>query len=155
MEVDPKQFGDIVVPGDRLNIRITYSRTKYDMMSLDEYLQVDGKGADAEYEDVTELLFSEVTVLDMLNKSGESIFDKYYNLISLPESKRKAAYEDKSFKEGIEPKSVLIAVTAEEAERYSYLNKNIKSSIVTLLPRTTPNVILNAIDELSKGTSTK
>ena len=155
LEVDPKQFGDIVVPGDRLNIRITYSRTKYDMMSLDEYLQVDGKGADAEYEDVTELLFSEVTDLDMLNKRGESIFDKYYNLISLPESKRKAAYEDKSFKEGIEPKSVLIAVTAEEAERYSYLNKNIKSSIVTLLPRTTPNVILNAIDELSKGTSTK
>lgn len=155
IDIDPQQFGNIVVPGDKLNIRITYSRAKYEMISADEYLTVGVDTTQAEYEDVTELLFSEVTVLDMLNKNGESIFDKYYSLISLPESKRKTEYADADFQKSIEPKCILLSVTAEEAERYAHLSKSIKSQIVTLLPRTSSNLILDAISSLSNGTSAK
>ena len=155
IDVDPKQFGDILVPGDKLNVRITYDETKYKILSEKDYLKL----TDAERESlvtttsVTELMFSEVTVLDMLNASGESIFDKYYALMSMPEAQQKKKFADDNFKTSIEPKCILIAVTPEEAERYSILGGKTKGSLITLLPRTTSNPILEAINSLTNGTA--
>ena len=155
IDVDPKQFGDILVPGDKLNVRITYDDTKYKILSEKDYLKL----TDVERENlvtttsVTELMFSEVTVLDMLNASGESIFDKYYALMSMPEAQQKKKFADDNFKTSIEPKCILIAVTPEEAERYSILGGKTKGSLITLLPRTTSNPILEAINSLTNGTA--
>lgn len=155
IDVDPKQFGDIIVPGDKLNIRITYDETTYKIINETDYLQLSDdeklglQGASTK----TELMFSEVTILDMLNSDGESIFDKYYALMSLPEKQQRAKIADSSFQKSIEPKSVLIAVTPEEAERYTLLGGKTKGSLITLLPRTTSNPILEAINSLTNGTT--
>lgn len=155
IDVDPKQFGDIIVPGDKLNIRITYDEATYKIISETDYLQLSDEeklglqGVSTK----TELMFSEVTILDMLNSDGESIFDKYYALMSLPEKQQRAKISDSSFQKSIEPKSVLIAVTPEEAERYTLLGGKTKGSLITLLPRTTSNPILEAINSLTNGTT--
>ena len=155
IDVDPKQFGDIIVPGDKLNIRITYDEATYKIINETDYLQLSDdeklglQGASTK----TELMFSEVTILDMLNSDGESIFDKYYALMSLPEKQQRAKIADSSFQKSIEPKSVLIAVTPEEAERYTLLGGKTKGSLITLLPRTTSNPILEAINSLTNGTT--
>lgn len=155
IDVDPKQFGDIIVPGDKLNIRITYDEATYKIISETDYLQLSDEeklglqGVSTK----TELMFSEVTILDMLNSDGESIFDKYYALMSLPEKQQRAKIADSSFQKSIEPKSVLIAVTPEEAERYTLLGGKTKGSLITLLPRTTSNPILEAINSLTNGTT--
>lgn len=155
IDVDPKQFGDIIVPGDKLNIRITYDESTYKIISETDYLQLSDEeklglqGVSSK----TELMFSEVTILDMLNSDGESIFDKYYALMSLPEKQQRAKIADSNFQKAIEPKSVLIAVTPEEAERYTLLGGKTKGSLITLLPRTTSNPILEAINSLTNGTT--
>ena len=155
IDVDPKQFGDIIVPGDKLNIRITYDEATYKIISETDYLQLSDEeklglqGSSTK----TELMFSEVTILDMLNAEGSSIFDKYYALMSLPESEQRKKIADSSFSKSIEPKSVLIAVTPEEAERYTLLGGKTRGSLITLLPRTTSNPILEAINSLTNGTT--
>lgn len=155
IDVDPKQFGNILVPGDKLNIRITYDETTYKILSEKDYLQLSASEKEdlAVTSTVTELMFSEVTVLDMLNANGESIFDMYYSLISLPESQQRQKFADDSFKKSIEPKCILIAVTPEEAERYTILSGKTRGSLITLLPRTTSNPILEAINSLTNGSA--
>ena len=155
IDVDPKMFGNIIVPGDKLNIRINYDETKYNIISEKDYLQLNTTDREslATTTSVTELMFSEVTVLDMLNSSGESIFDKYYALMSMPEAQQKQQFANDNFKKSIEPKSVLIAVTPEEAARYSLLGGKTRGSLITLLPRITSNPILEAINSLTNGTA--
>lgn len=155
IDVDPKQFGDILVPGDKLNIRITYDEASYKIISETDYLQLseDERAGLQGVVTKTELMFSEVTVLDMLNSDGESIFDKYYALMSLPESQQRSQIADSKFAKSIEPKSVLIAVTPEEAERYTLLGGKTRGSLITLMPRTTSNPILEAINSLTNGTT--
>ena len=75
-------FGDMVVPGDTLNIRATYTEKYYNLPDEEGYMISGGEG----YEDGVEvtqttMLFSEVTILDMLNSAGNSIFDIYYDYI--------------------------------------------------------------------------
>lgn len=153
VDVDPKQFGNILVPGDKLNIRITYDEQKYNIVNRTDYLQLseDEKAGLSTVETKTELMFSEVTVLDMLNSEGESIFDKYYALMSLPESQQRTKFLDKTFQQEIQPKCVLLAVTPEEAERYTLLGGKTKGSLITLMPRISSNPILEAINSLTNG----
>lgn len=153
IDVNPTQFGNILVPGDKLNIRITYDDAVYSIISGTDYLQLseDEKANLSTVETKTELMFSEVTVLDMLNADGESIFDKYYALMSLPESQQNAKFADSAFQSSIEPKCILIAVTPEEAERYALLGGKTKGSLITLMPRTSSNPILEAIASLTNG----
>ena len=77
-------FGDMVVPGDSLNIRAAYQKTLYNLPTEEEYQlsQETGKTSEGVKVEVVEPLFSEVQVLDMLNGSGNSIFDIYYEYMS-------------------------------------------------------------------------
>lgn len=157
LDINPKDFGELIVPGDKLNIRVSYTDIEYKLPTAEEYKQQVALGiANDNITEVqkSELLFSEVYILDMLNSSGESIFDKYYELTSLPTSKQKEMYASDEFKKETTPASILISVTAEEADRYMSLDsKGIKSTQVTLLPRTSSNLILDAINSLSQGSS--
>lgn len=155
LSIKPTEFGDMVVPGDKLNIRVSYKEQIYELPTYEEYKQQVEMGiSGATTVTRNELLFSEVTVLDMLNKAGESIFDKYYELISLPESQQKKTFASDDFQKSIEPASILVAVTPEEAERYAKIGSS-SISLVTLLPRTSSNLILDAISSLSQGSSAK
>lgn len=152
IDVDPKEFGNIIVPGDRLNIRVNYKENSYELPTLEEYQAQKEMGiSSVKVIEKSELLFSEVTILDMLNKDGESIFDKYYALVSLPKAEREKTYASEEFKKSIQPKSVLISATAEQAERYSRIMSKSSRNLVTLLPRTSSNTILDALNSLNTG----
>ena len=124
-----EEFGDMVVPGDSLNIRATFQETDYDLPEEEAYMlslsQYGGYGAGAGVNAVTrtkvEPMFEEVQILDMLNGSGQSVFDIYYEYIAMSKQEQQAALKDESFLSMVQPASILLEVTSEEVERYMEL----------------------------------
>lgn len=153
LDITPEAFGDMAVPGDRLNVRMTYETNDYSLPSEAEYKQMLEQGAEFSGTVlVTETVFSEVTILDMLNSDGESIFDLYYELLTYPDAKRSEIINSDDFKSRTAPECILIAATAEEVERYSRIVAQGNTSYtITLLPRDGSTEILDALDELKIG----
>lgn len=146
-----EDFGDMVVPGDSLNIRASYTKTVYDLTSQEEYMLTGEDGADGVGVDVVEPLFSEVQVLDMLNSSGESIFDIYYEYISMSKDQQAAMLADSSFLSSVKPSSILLEVTAEEVEHYMKVNSNSPQYQMTLLPRTGSSAIIDSLGKIQEA----
>lgn len=152
-------FGDMVVPGDTLNIRVTYTATLYNLPTETEYRlnaqvgSVSSAGGAGVGTTVTksELLFSEVTILDMLNGSGNSIFDIYYEYISATKAQQQAWLEDDGFLGSVQPASILIEATSEEVERYMLLGAAGASYQMTLLPRTSGSSITDSLSEIQNA----
>jgi hypothetical protein len=150
------EFGDMVVPGDTLNIRATYTAKVYTLPSEEEYKLSSDAGTSTKATDgvevtKTDLLFSEVTILDMLNGSGNSIFDIYYDYISMSKEQQAAALEDDAFLDSVKPSSILLECTAEEVERYMYLQDLGASYQMTLLPRTSSSQITDSLSEIQEA----
>ena len=152
LDITPDDFGDMVVPGDKLNIRITYETDDYTLPTQEEYKRImDSDGEISETITVTEMLFSEVAILDMINGNGESIFDLYYELLTLPEAERSTIINSDDFKSRVAPSNILLSVTAEEADRYARIKGLGGEYLITLLPRDGTTEILDALDELQVG----
>lgn len=144
-------FGDMVVPGDSLNIYATYTDTNYDLPSEEQYkYQVEsGTSTNSGVEQTkTELMFSEVQILDMLNGNGQSIFDIYYEYISKTKAEQQALLKDDSFLENVQPASILLEVTSEEVERYMKLQSKGASYQMTLLPRKSSSSITDSLSDI-------
>lgn len=146
-------FGDMVVPGDALNIRVSYVKTNYDLPSEEQYqLALDtGNSVDTVETQVTELLFSEVQILDMLNADGASIFDIYYDFISASKQTQREALENEEFLTSITPKSILIECTAEEADRFMEISAKKPEYLMTLLPRKSSSAIINSLSDIQEA----
>jgi hypothetical protein len=146
------EFGDMVVPGDTLNIRATYTTTVYNLpteleykLAVDAGNQISTSGSEVT---VTENLFSEVTILDMLNGSGSSVFDIYYEYIAATKAEQQAMLADDSFLDSVQPASILLEVTGEEVEHYMKLQAAGASYQMTLLPRTSSSSITDSLSEI-------
>lgn len=146
-------FGDMVVPGDSLNIRVSYNKTNYDLPSEEQYQLSLDQGSSIETADtqVTELLFSEVQILDMLNAEGASIFDIYFDYISASKQKQAEALASDEFLESIQPTSILIECTAEEADRFMDISAKNPSYLMTLLPRTSSSAIIDSLSDIQEA----
>lgn len=75
---------------------------------------------------VSEIVFEDMVVVDMLNGSRSSIFDLYYELLSMPVDKRieylKTTIEDEgqqSFKSKVQPTYITLVTTKEESTMLS------------------------------------
>lgn len=150
-----QDFGDMVVPGDTLNIRATYNTTLYNLPTELEYrlnattMAVGtGEGTPITKNDV---LFSEVTILDMLNAAGNSIFDIYYQYIASTKEEQQAMLQDDGFLDSVKPASILLEVTAEEVERYMLMQSQGASYQMTLLPRTSSSSITDSLSEIQSA----
>ena len=145
-------FGDMVVPGDSLNIYATYTETNYDLPSEEQYkYQMESgsaQGTSGVEQTKTELMFSEVQILDMLNGSGQSIFDIYYEYISKTKAEQQALLSDDSFLQNVQPASILLEVTSEEVERYMKLQSLGASYQLTLLPRKSSSSITDSLSDI-------
>lgn len=146
-----EDFGDMVVPGDSLNIRAKYTKKEYDLTSEEEYMLTGETGEEGVDVEVVEPLFSEVQVLDMLNSSGESIFDIYYEYISMSKEQQAAMLEDTTFLSSIEPKSILLEVTAEEVEHFMQVQSQSATYQITLLPRKGSSAIIDSLGEIQEA----
>lgn len=159
IQMTPTQdFGDMVVPGDSLNIRAVYQATLYNLPTELEYklnAQVGSVSASSSGQGTTvtksELMFSEVTILDMLNGAGNSIFDIYYEYIASTKEQQQAMLNDESFLSTVKPASILLEVTAEEVERYMLLQNAGASYQMTLLPRTSSSSITDSLSEIQNA----
>lgn len=147
-----QDFGDMVVPGDTLNVRATYTTTIYNLPTEQEYKLNASSGDNASTDGVeitkTDSLFSEVTILDMLNASGNSIFDIYYQYIAATKAEQQAMLQDDGFLESVKPASILVECTAEEVEHYMKLQAAGASYQMTLLPRTSSSSITDSLSEI-------
>ena len=154
INMNTADFGDMVVPGDSLNIRVRYEKTDYSLSSEEEYkMMYAGGGGSASKEPivVTEMLFNEVTVLDMLNSQGNSIFDIYYDYISKSKAQQNALLQDSEFLKSVQPATILLEVTAEEADRYMEISSKGGTYLMTLLPRTGSNSIIDSLAEIQSA----
>ena len=119
-------------------------------------VEADGKGSS---EPLTvgrrEMLFSEVQVLDMLNSDGNSIFDIYYDYISKSKSKQQELLKDSKFLKSIEPDTILLEVTAEEADRFMQISAYNPKYLMTLLPRTGSNSIIDSLADIQAALAGK
>lgn len=146
-----QDFGDMVVPGDTLNVRATYTAKVYNLPTEQEYkLNSANEAADSDGVEITKTdsLFSEVTILDMLNSSGNSIFDIYYQYIAATKEEQQAMLNDDGFLQSVQPASILVECTAEEVEHYMKLQAAGASYQMTLLPRTSSSSITDSLSEI-------
>ncbi len=146
LDVDPKQFGEILVPGDCLNIRASYTETSYKLPTMEEYQLSMSMGLSTQTTTKKQvLLFNNVPILDMLNNEGESIFDIYSRFLTYTPAQQKALSQDDKFLSSIEPSSILISATAEEVEQYAKVDSQGASYLLTVLPRSSANTVADII----------
>lgn len=149
LDVSADVFGDMIVPGDRVNIRCIYTDTTYKLPTVEEYEAMTALGLSLDStEEKQIMLFSNVSILDMLNANGESIFDIYYNFINLSVSEQQAMLKSEDFKTSTAPSQILLCVTAEEADMYMRIQNKTPQYMLTLLPREGSNLILDALADL-------
>lgn len=150
------EFGTMVVPGDRLNIRVTYTKTDYSLPTVEEF-KLALKAGDTSLvtsvtsKTVTEELFPEVTVLDMLNSSGNSIFDIYSSYITKSVAEQEALLANADFVASVQPASILLEATSEEVEHYMEVSAAGGSFMMTLLPRTGSNSIIDSLSAIQEA----
>ena len=150
-----QDFGDMVVPGDTINIRALFNAEIYNLPTETEYKlsMQSGESIQSVEMEMNELLFSEVSILDMLNSSGQSIFDIYYQYISMTKAEQAACLQNPEFLQSVQPASILLEVTAEEVERYMKMQGAGATYQITLLPRTSSSQITDSLSEIQEALS--
>lgn len=156
VDIDADTFGQMLVPGDHINVRVAYEEELYKLQTQEEYSQLKDTGISAQTSATVQAkLFNDVSILDMLNKDGESIFDLYYELVALPKAQQQKMIDDEDFLTRVEPKKILLNVTPEEADHYMAVMDKNPSFLITLLPRTSSNLITEALNGLETGLARK
>lgn len=156
VDIDAKTFGQMLVPGDHINVRVAYNEELYQLQTEDEYRAIKESGISPQTSaPVQTKLFNDVAILDMLNSSGESIFDLYYELVALPKAQQQKLIDDEDFLSRVEPAKVLLNVTPEEADNYMSILDKGPQMLITLLPRTSSNLISEALNGLETGFARK
>lgn len=152
ISIDASTFGQMLVPGDHINVRAAYTETIYTLPTEEEYMLQQQTGISAQTAVKRQiLLFNNAPILDILNSQGESIFDKYYDLLALPKVKQAEVINSEDFQSSVEPAEILLNVTPEEADRYMSIQSSGPSYMMTLLPRTSSNAITEVLNELATG----
>lgn len=118
---DLKTFKAYLQPGDRVNITAIFSSS--------ENIRVENSDGSMTSEKVEvfkqETMLKDVMIADLLNNKGKSILDLYASYNDKTSYQQARLDSDEAWLESVEPKSMLIALTPEENERYNeYKCKN-------------------------------
>lgn len=152
IDLDPGQFGEMLVPGDKVNIRASYQEPIYTLPTEEEFRLQQQTGIEPQTsEERRVMLFNSVSVLDILNSEGASIFDIYYDLLRLPKNAQRELAKTEDFKASVIPVKILLNATPEEADMYMSIQNKGPQYMMTMLPRTTSNIITEALSELQIG----
>lgn len=145
-------FGEMLVPGDRINVRAAYQEQVFTLPTESEFLMQQQTGIQPQTTVKRQIkLFNNVAVLDILNGKGESIFDIYYKLLAMPKNQQMEYAASDEFRSKVEPSQILLNVTPEEADMYMNIQSYGPTYMMTLLPRTSSNAITELLNELSTG----
>jgi hypothetical protein len=140
--------GDILMPGDRVRIRVSYeTETKPASNNTDNLNQVvtvtRGKAIQ------TDILFDSIVVKDMLNANSQSIYEVYQEVIKLDEDTRQEVMKSDDFLKNIQPRALLLEGTKTQMNKFSEYNAySGKTFLITILSRAESEVILDFKDEV-------
>lgn len=152
LNLDAGQFGEMLVPGDRINVRAAYQEQVFTLPTEEEFMLQQQTGIQPQTVVKRQIkLFNNVAVLDILNSKGESIFDIYYSLLAMPKNVQMETIQSDEFQKSVQPSQILLNVTPEEADRYMEIQSKGPTYLMTLLPRTSSNAITEMLNELSVG----
>ena len=87
----------------------------------------------------------------MLNGSGNSIFDIYYEYIAMTKEQQAAALQDNNFLQSVTPASILLEVTSEEVEHYMEVQAKGAQYQITLLPRDGSSSITDSLSDIQEA----
>lgn len=150
--LDADTFGQMLVPGDHINVRAAYNEPVYTLPSSEELKLQQQTGITPQNSIPKQiLLFNNCAVLDILNSSGESVYDMYYELLALPKDEQAEIINSEDFQSKVQPSEILLNVTPEEADRYMSIQNLGPTYMMTLLPRTSSNPITEVLNELATG----
>ena len=113
---DLSAFKTFLQPGDRVNISAIYSQTEV-------VIEDDGFGGQNRTQQETfktEEVFSDLMIADLLNSKGESILDIYADYNDKTTYQQAQLDASQTFQDAVEPRTLLVALTPEEKERYFY-----------------------------------
>lgn len=152
LDIKADQFGEMLVPGDKINVRAAYSEQVYTLPDEETFALQQQTGIQSQTAATKQvMLLNNAVVLDILNSEGASIFDLYYNVLALPKSKQTEVINSDDFKNKVKPVQILLNVTPEEADNYMSIQSKSPTYMMTLLPRTSGNLITEALNELQTG----
>ncbi|MEM4385680.1 MAG: hypothetical protein QXD03_03940 [Candidatus Anstonellales archaeon] len=118
---DLDAFKTYLQPGDRLNVEAVFSEKA-------TIIESDGFGGVIRNQlDIfkTETVFKDIVVADLLNDTGDSILDIYESFKNMSAYDQEQIESSEAFKKATKPKTLLLALTPQEKERYYYyLSKN-------------------------------
>lgn len=121
--------GNILVPADQIRLRAIYANSSSGAVDRETMTRSTGTHT-------VEVLFENITVRDLLNSQGNSIYDIYRELSRLGEEERKKAMEGRDFLSRITPRALVLEATPEQIDRYSlYKGKRDLSFTITILSR--------------------
>jgi hypothetical protein len=134
--------GDILTPGDRIRVRISYDASEPQAFPI-------GAGASSFARNdtaVTEVLFDDIKVVDLLNARGHSIYEVYQEVLKLPEQKKQETLKSQNFLNNILPRSFVLEATSDQAERFArYGNKKNLNYTFSILSRQGNSDIVDGI----------
>ncbi|HBG2133301.1 TPA: hypothetical protein KPJ62_003663 [Clostridioides difficile] len=152
LDIKADQFGEMLVPGDKINVRAAYTDQVYTLPSEEAYKMQQEAGIQPNTAIQRKVkLFNNAVVIDILNSDGASIFDIYYKLLALPKAKQQEIIATEDFKTSVKPVQILLNVTEEEADNYMDIEAKGANYMMTLLPRTNGNIITDALNNLQTG----
>lgn len=139
--------GAILVPGDRVRIRVSYE--------VDEVGETSDSNPNTFYTQTkqkvtkTEVLFDSIEVKDMLNSNSHSIYEVYKEVQKLSDAKKQEVMKSKDFLSSIQPRALLLEGTREQINNYAkYKGFDGKSFLITILSRKNSDVILDQLPTL-------
>jgi hypothetical protein len=138
-------FGNILTPGDNVRIDIAY-----DGKEVTDYAEF----ANVESKAMQETLFDQIKVIDLLNNSGNSIYDYYYDLLQMSIAEREEVLKDTSFLSNVMPASMLLEVDDKQFAQFAKAKKlpGITYTI-GLLYREEGSIILDQFKDISREIS--
>lgn len=141
--------GDILMPGDRIRIRATYT---VDNATGSGAFGGNGINYSSNNKNIrTEIVFDSIEVMDMLNSDSHSIYEVYKEVLRLDDKSREEVMKSDDFIESILPKALVLAGTREQINQYAkYSNMSDGDLLITILSRESSNPIIDQLPTLQR-----
>ncbi len=141
--------GDILMPGDRVRIRVSYEvQVKKGSSAEDPY---GISSLSQETVKKTEILFDSIVVKDMLNSKSHSIYEVYKEVLKLGEDKRQEVMKSDDFLQNIQPRALLLEGSKSQIDNFAkYHNYGKDSFLITILSRSNSNVVMDELPTLQR-----
>ncbi|MDQ2085691.1 flagellar biosynthesis protein FlgA [Herbivorax sp. ANBcel31] len=139
--------GDILMPGDRVRIRVSYEVETDEPIDDNSPNNVLTRTRGRTIQ--TDILFESIVIKDMLNANSQSVYEVYQEVLKLDEDSRQDVMKSEDFLNNIQPRALLLEGTKEQMNEFAKYNAySDKAFLITMLSRADSDVILDFRDEV-------